>query len=249
MFLHFDPMNRRKFKGPDFFLVLDTDDKERKSWVVWQEGMKFPDVIIELLSDTTRKTDKREKKELYEQVFRTWEYYIYDPFSHEFEGYRLADRKYVTVLPDKEKKIYSPMTGLYLIVKDNWLRWMTKDGYILPSPFELFEQEKKRAEEEKKRAEEEKKRAEEEKKRAEEEKKRAEEEKKGRRRKRKRRRRKRKRWRRKRKRRRKRRRKLTKKKKELIRRRRKPTKRKKEPTKRKKELTKKKKGLIRLKNI
>jgi hypothetical protein len=36
--------------------------RERKSWVVWQEGMRFPDVITELLSDTTREVDKGEKK-------------------------------------------------------------------------------------------------------------------------------------------------------------------------------------------
>ena len=32
MFLHYDPQNRRKFRGPDFFLVLDVNNRERKSW-------------------------------------------------------------------------------------------------------------------------------------------------------------------------------------------------------------------------
>jgi Uma2 family endonuclease len=62
MFVHYDPSNKRRSRGPDFFLVLDVEDRERKSWVVWQEGMRFPDVIIELLSDTTREVDKGEKK-------------------------------------------------------------------------------------------------------------------------------------------------------------------------------------------
>jgi len=51
--------------------------------------MRFPDVIIELLSDTTRHIDKGEKKTLYERVFRTGEYYLYDPLSQEFIGYHL----------------------------------------------------------------------------------------------------------------------------------------------------------------
>jgi Uma2 family endonuclease len=160
MFLHFDISNKRQFRGPDFFLVMDADNRERKSWVVWQEGMRFPDVIIELLSDSTRKTDKGEKKELYEKIFRTPEYYIYDPFSQEFAGYSLSGNFYKTVPPDRESRIYSPITGLYLVIKNGWLRWMTKDGYILPSHEELYEREKQRAEQEKQRAEQEKQRAE-----------------------------------------------------------------------------------------
>jgi len=79
MFVHFDPENKRRSRGPDFFLVLDVVDRERKSWVVWQEGMRFPDLIIELFSDTTRAVAKDEKKALYESLFRTAEYYLYDP--------------------------------------------------------------------------------------------------------------------------------------------------------------------------
>lgn len=62
MVVHYDPSNKRCLRGPDFFLVLDVEDREQKSWVVWQEGMRFPDVIIELLSDTTREVAKGEKK-------------------------------------------------------------------------------------------------------------------------------------------------------------------------------------------
>lgn len=146
MFLHYHPYNLSKFKGPDFFLVLDAEERERKSWVVWQEGMRFPDVIIELLSNKTRKIDKVDKKELYSRVFKTGEYFLYDPYAQEFEGFRLHGNHYKPLLPDKEKKIYSEITGLYLIVKNDWLRWMTKEGYILPTRLEMVEQEKQRTE-------------------------------------------------------------------------------------------------------
>jgi Putative restriction endonuclease len=69
MFVHYDPENKRPSRGPDFFLVLNVVDRERKSWVVWQEGMRFPDVIIELLSDTTRAIDKGEKKSFMRAFF------------------------------------------------------------------------------------------------------------------------------------------------------------------------------------
>jgi Uma2 family endonuclease len=153
MFLYYDPQNRGKFRGPDFFVVLDVADRERKSWVVWQEGMRFPDIIIELLSDTTRETDKREKKTLYERVFHTTEYYLYDPESQEFLGYHLQRGQYQTAGPDKEGRVYSPSADLYLVVRDGWLRWMTPQGDILPTPMELAGQEQHRAEQERQRAE------------------------------------------------------------------------------------------------
>ena len=30
------------FRGPDFFVVLDTERKTRKSWVIWEEDGKYP---------------------------------------------------------------------------------------------------------------------------------------------------------------------------------------------------------------
>ncbi|NJL58567.1 MAG: Uma2 family endonuclease [Desulfobacteraceae bacterium] len=185
MFLHFDLSGKRHFKGPDFFLVLDVNNRERKSWVVWQELFRFPDVIIELLSDSTRTTDKTEKKELYEQVFRTPEYYIYDPFSFEFAGFRRVKNRYKTIMPDKQNRIYSPATGLYLTIRNERLRWMTEERYILPTNAELYEREmqisqmeRERAEAERQKAEEEKQRAEAERQKAEIEKQKAEAEKK-----------------------------------------------------------------------
>lgn len=152
MFLYYDPRNRWKVRGPDFFVVLDVEDRERKSWIVWEEGMRFPDVIIELLSDTTREIDKGDKKTIYERIFRTPEYYLYDPLSHEFLGYQLEKNRYRPVEPDTEGRVYSPSLELYLVVRDGWLRWMTPAGDLLPTPMELAEQQRQRAEQERQRA-------------------------------------------------------------------------------------------------
>src|SRR5687768_11970296 len=40
MFLYFnaEQLRDRDFRGPDFFVVLDVEERPRKSWVVWQEG-------------------------------------------------------------------------------------------------------------------------------------------------------------------------------------------------------------------
>jgi Uma2 family endonuclease len=174
MFLHYDPRSRRKFRGPDFFLVMNVEDRERKSWVVWQEGMRFPDVIIELLSDSTRDVDKDEKKTLYEQTFRTAEYYLYDPFSQEFLGYHLRGAHYEEVKPDAQGRITSAVTGLSLVVRNDWLRWETPAGQLLLTPMELWEQERQNVVQERQRAEQERQRAEQERQRAEQQRQRAE---------------------------------------------------------------------------
>ncbi|MEL6815569.1 MAG: Uma2 family endonuclease, partial [Cyanobacteria bacterium J06598_3] len=43
-----EQLKNKTFRGPDFFLVNQTQKRHRKSWVVWEEGGKYPDIIIEL---------------------------------------------------------------------------------------------------------------------------------------------------------------------------------------------------------
>jgi Uma2 family endonuclease len=76
--------NKRKtedFRGPDFFVVRDTERKLRKSWVVWEEDGKYPHVIVEILSESTANTDKEAKKKLYQNTFRTPDYFWFDPYT------------------------------------------------------------------------------------------------------------------------------------------------------------------------
>ena len=160
MFVHYDPENRRRSRGPDFFLVLNVEDRERRSWVVWFEGMRFPDVIIELLSDSTRSEDEGPKKQLYAELFRTPEYYLYDPYSQAFTGYQLHGSHYVKMERDAEGRMYSEVTGLYLGVRDSWLRWLTLEGEVVASPSERAEQEHQRAEQAEQLAQDERQRAE-----------------------------------------------------------------------------------------
>ncbi|MDB9516060.1 Uma2 family endonuclease [Roseofilum reptotaenium CS-1145] len=37
--------NAPRDRGPDFFVAINTEGKPRKSWVVWQEGGKYPDAM------------------------------------------------------------------------------------------------------------------------------------------------------------------------------------------------------------
>ena len=155
------PPESRAFRGPDFFVVLGVENRERKSWVVWQEG-KGPDVIIELLSASTTKLDKGKKKEIYQNELRVPEYFWYDPFSSEWAGFVLREGVYEPIEPDEKGRLISRQLGLALVrwegvykdVKARWLRWETLEGELLPTPDEMMEQERRRAEEAERRAQE-----------------------------------------------------------------------------------------------
>jgi Uma2 family endonuclease len=82
MFIYFsaEQLRNRDFRGQDFFAVMDVDGTPtRQGWVVWQENGRYPDVIVELLSPSTANADKGIKKDIYERVFRTPDYFIFDP--------------------------------------------------------------------------------------------------------------------------------------------------------------------------
>ncbi|SKB13663.1 conserved hypothetical protein [Planktothrix sp. PCC 11201] len=150
MFLYFSlaQVRNQDFKGPDFFAVLGVPKKERKSWVVWEEG-KAPDVIIELLSPSTAQEDKTNKKIIYQNQVRVPEYFWYDPFnSDELAGFTLKNGSYEPIFPDQFNRLFSQQLGLSLVrwsgvyktVETVWLRWATSEGEILPTPDELSAQ-------------------------------------------------------------------------------------------------------------
>ncbi len=169
MFVYFSPnqVMDYDFRGPDFFAVLGVPKRERKSWVIWQEG-KGPDVIIELLSESTARQDKSEKKQIYQNRLRVPEYYWYDPFTAEWAGFTLQKGVYQPIRPDKAGRLISSQMNLALVhwdgvygdVEARWLRWATLDGVLLPTGREWAEQERERAEQERERAEQERIRAE-----------------------------------------------------------------------------------------
>ncbi len=146
MFIYYSAaqLKNQDFKGPDFFAVLDVPKVERKSWVVWEEG-KAPDVVIELLSDSTADNDKTTKKEIYQDQMRVPEYFWYDPFDPEdFAGFRLHGRTY-EALTREEPGYFCEGLQLYLTrwegdyegVTTTWMRWADLEGNILPTRGEI----------------------------------------------------------------------------------------------------------------
>ncbi len=163
MFVYYSlqQVRNRDFKGPDFFVVLGVPKGERKSWVVWEEG-KAPNVVIELLSESTAANDKDEKKLIYQNQMRVPEYFWYDPFnSNDWAGFRLHNQEYQPILVNPQNQLVSESLGLalqrwqgnYKGVNTTWLRWTTLNGLLLPTAEEIAQIEQQRADSESQRAE------------------------------------------------------------------------------------------------
>ena len=168
-------LKNRDFRGPDFFLVKDTEKRPRLSWVIWEEDGKYPNVIIELLSDSTAKVDKGLKKQLYQNQFRTPEYFWFSPNTLELVGWRLTDSEYKSIPASENGWYWSQELGLYLGLFENRLRYFSVEGKLIPTPEEANLEEIKQAEIARQSAEVEHKRAESEHQKAEFERQRADE--------------------------------------------------------------------------
>jgi Uma2 family endonuclease len=139
-------LRNRDFRGPDFFLIRNTQKRPRRSWVVWQEDGKYPDIIIELLSESTAKVDRNEKKILYQNRFRTPEYFWFDPEDLEFAGFRLIGQEYQAIVANESGRLWSDILELYLGIYEGKLRYFTLDGDLVPTPEEAALQAQQRAE-------------------------------------------------------------------------------------------------------
>jgi Uma2 family endonuclease len=136
--IYYSPHQRKNenLRGPDFFVVLGTERKTRKSWVVWEEDGRYPNVIIEILSPSTANSDRVTKKELYQNTFRTPDYFWFDPYTLEFTGFHLVDNKYQPLESNEKGYLWSEQLGLYLGVHEGLLRYFTPEGELVPTPEE-----------------------------------------------------------------------------------------------------------------
>ncbi|NET33907.1 MAG: Uma2 family endonuclease [Cyanothece sp. SIO1E1] len=136
--IYFSPkqIKSQDFRGPDFFVVLDTERRSRKSWVVWEEDGKYPNVIVEILSANTAKADRETKKQIYQDTFRTPEYFWFDPESLEFAGFVLMAGEYEAIPPNQQGYLWSRQLGLHLGVYEDKLRFLTVEGVLVATPTE-----------------------------------------------------------------------------------------------------------------
>ena len=128
--------------APDVFVVFGATGKHlRDSWIVWREGGKAPDFVMEVASPSTWRRDAAEKRDIYAGMGVT-EYWRFDPtgdfFTPELVGETLVEGQYremplerdsegrlvgrsavlgldIYVLPGRELRLYNPASRQWLL--------------------------------------------------------------------------------------------------------------------------------------
>jgi Uma2 family endonuclease len=157
LMLCYEEGNKRKHVVPDVFVVFGVDKRPpRLNYILWEEG-KAPDVIIELTSKSTRKNDQTRKQELYRDVLKVGEYFLFDPkqdyLRPPLQGYRLLGGEYVPIEP-AQGRLRSEHLGLDLGRSGEELRLFDPETRRrLPTPREDREQARAQAQQAETRAE------------------------------------------------------------------------------------------------
>lgn len=146
MFLYYSSVQAKNkdYSGPDFFVVNQVPRlPARPYWAVWEEGGRYPDVIVELTSPSTRREDLGNKFRIYEQIFRTHEYFYYEPRATTVSGWRLVNHQYQPIVPDPQGRLFSEQLGMSLGIwtgscleitePARFLRLFDADGNVVPT--------------------------------------------------------------------------------------------------------------------
>jgi Uma2 family endonuclease len=164
----------KAFRGPDLFWIGGVSNHDRNAWLAWEEGGRLPEVIIELLSQKTAKVDRTVKKDLYEQVFGTGEYFLVDPKTRKVEGFDLVGGVYQPKIPTTQGRLWCRQFDAYLgfwhgvwqTLEKDWIRLFDRAGNLMPTAEEDADRWAEAAKVEREQAEAERERAEAERRRA-----------------------------------------------------------------------------------
>jgi Uma2 family endonuclease len=122
LFVYFEEGNPKAVVAPDVFVILGVQQRRRRIYRAWDEGMRLPDVVIELTSKKTHVADQSIKPELYARL-GVRELFLFDPYGEylqpRFQGFRLVNGTYQ---PMDDYPLRSAVLGLELREEDNALR-------------------------------------------------------------------------------------------------------------------------------
>ncbi len=138
-FVFWEQGNPKARVSPDTYVVFGVDKTVRDAFFSWQENGNLPSVVFEMTSRSTRGEDMGRKFRLYEQVWRTAEYFQFDPSGDylrpRLQGYRLGpDGRYARIAEEPDGRLRSEQLGLDLMADGLRLRlYDPVRGRFLPS--------------------------------------------------------------------------------------------------------------------
>jgi len=135
------------YKVPDVFVVKDVAPHDRRTYKLWEEDNKQPNIIFEITSKSTRWDDLTTKKALYE-LLGVQEYILFDPLDEylkpNLQGYELVDGRYNEMKLDANGSLLSNELGLILRPEKHLLRLVDP---ITNEPIPTLEEQSTRLEE------------------------------------------------------------------------------------------------------
>jgi len=137
LFLYYEEGDPRQVVAPDVFVVKGVPKGDRRTYKLWEEEDKGPQVVFEVSSRSTRKEDLGPKKGTYEML-GVREYFLFDPLGEYLEpplvGYWLEEGGYRRAAGER---LVSEVLGLELRVEGEclWL-YAPETGEKLLSPLE-----------------------------------------------------------------------------------------------------------------
>jgi Uma2 family endonuclease len=142
MMMYYVEENPEKSISPDVFVTRGIPKlPERDIYQIWREG-KGPDVVIEVTSRRTALIDQRRKFDLYRDVLKVREYFLFDPRERTLAGapiagFRLVQSEY-QFIPKAWGRLVIEVLGLHLESSGEQLRLYDpgRDAY-LPTPAEI----------------------------------------------------------------------------------------------------------------
>ncbi len=163
LLLYYVEGDRRKHISPDVFVAVGVPKKPpRDYYLVWKEG-KAPDFVVEITSKSTKRTDETKKFELYRDILKVPELFLFDPtedyLDPPLQGFRLVRGQYIRIKPISGR-LRSRILGLHLEREGTKLRLFDPaTGKRLLTRLErskaaerLVEEERRRADDERRRA-------------------------------------------------------------------------------------------------
>jgi len=142
LFVYYEEGNPKKCVAPDVFVVFGVPNRERRVYLVWEEG-KGLDVVFEFTSRKTRNEDFGRKMDIYRGILGVRELFIFDPLREylvpPLVGYYRRGDRWVREEP-KGDRLVSEVLGLEIVMVSETLRlYDPQTKTFLPTPEELLE--------------------------------------------------------------------------------------------------------------
>ena len=152
-------VKNKDFRAPDGYVVLGVEPHERPGWIVWQEGGKYPDLVVEHMSPSTRAIDLGVKLRIYGSIWKVREYFAFDLESGEIHAFVGTGNGLERMQSNTAGRFMSDVLNAEVGVSDApindrsgpWMR-LFRDGVLLPTIAERATAEAERATAEAERA-------------------------------------------------------------------------------------------------